>query len=136
MRAPRREWSTFLLELVRLSRNTRIELAGRLEGKVGVICKHRESTWKHDGIMCPGKCVHIWRVEGWEGDWGRDRSQEISWVRLVSRRQILELGQRLERRGKRVCVAHSGRMMWRMEWIGEVRPKARRLEQSVRQEFG
>lgn len=102
MRAPRREWSTFLLELVKLSRNTRIELAGRLEGKVEVICKHRKSTWKHDGTMCPGKCVHIWRVEGWEGDWGPDRSQEISWVRLVSRRQILELGQHLERRGKRV----------------------------------
>lgn len=56
----------------------------------------------------------------------RDISQEISWDRLVSRSQIMESAHYAESWG---VGAHSGRMMCRM--TGEVRPKARRLDQRL-----
>lgn len=37
----------------------------------------------HDDTVSPGDCECIWRAESRDGDWAENRSQGISWDRLV-----------------------------------------------------
>lgn len=63
------EQSTFLLGLVKLPRDVRIERVRRLEEKVEGI-SNTEVYESSDDVTSPWDCKCIWSVDCWDGNWG------------------------------------------------------------------